>query len=62
MLAGGSCIDQCGYERCNGDSDDKTRSERAVGGLWDSAMTAGRTKLTRLCHAQVHVDTSELAQ
>lgn len=51
-----------GYDHCNGDNDDKTRPERAVGGLWDLAMTTGRTKPTRLCHAQVHVDTLELAQ
>lgn len=51
-----------GYDHCNGNNDDKTRPERAVGGLWDLAMTTGRTKPTRLCHAQVHVDTLELAQ
>lgn len=34
-----------------------TRPERAVGGVWDAAVTGGRMKRTRLCHAQVHTDT-----
>lgn len=45
------------YDRWNGDNANKTRPQRAVGGLWHLAVTNGRMKLTRLCHAQVHVDT-----